>query len=220
MSFAEYVEADYRPWVVREARESAGPKWHVVLLCRLLNNLSAFTVEWTTDRREKRILAGGRTYLPAAPDALWHPAECLRPAAMQVSRLITSTGQVAIRGGRSMQQLSLTDYFEALHRLTSAGGLITDTGSAVFFPLRRFNPQALVLEDGSSLFERLCTIAVMVVVEDVDLAPSLLVRHLEHQRLNGLAASDATDARHMHSAYLLCIGRRELAPRLPGRRIW
>jgi hypothetical protein len=119
-----------------------------------------------------------------------------------------------------MRQLSLTDYFEALHRLTSDGGQTTDSGPAVFFPLRRFNPEALVLEDGSSLFERLCAIAELVVVEDVDLASSLLVQHLEQYRLDDLAASDATEARHMHSANLLCIGRRELAPCLPGRRIW
>jgi hypothetical protein len=220
MSFAEYVEADYRSWAVREAWEATTPKWHIALLCRLLNNLSAFMVEWTTDRSEKRILAGGRTGLLAASDAPWHPAECLRPDAVQASRLITSTGQVAIRGGCSMRQLSSTDYFEALDRLTCDGGQATDGGSAVYFPVRRFNPEALVLEDGSSLFERLCAIANLVVVEDVDLAPPLLVRHLEQHRLDGLAASDATDVGHMHSAYLLCVGRRELAPCLPGRRIW
>ena len=85
-----------------------------------------------------------RMYLPAAPDALWRPAECLRPVAMQAARLITSTGQVAIHGGRSMRQLSLTDYFEALHRLTCDGGQTVAGGSAVFFPVRSFNPEALV----------------------------------------------------------------------------
>jgi hypothetical protein len=58
------------------------------------------------------------------------------------------------------------------------------------------------------------------VVEDVDLAPALFVRHLEHHRLVGLAASDATDGRRMHSACLLCVARRDLAPFLPGRRLW
>ena len=220
MSFAEYVEADYRSWALREAREAATPKWHIALLCRLLNNLSTFSVEWTTDGSEKRMLAGARTCLPDAPNAAWQPVDCLFPDAMQPSRLVASTGQVALRGGRSMRQLSLTDYFEALHRLTSDGGQTTEGGSAVFFPLRRFNPEALLLEDGSSLFQRLCAIADIVVVEDVDLAPPLLVQHLERHCLNGLAASDVTDARHMHSAHLLCVGRRELAPRLPGRRIW
>jgi len=220
MSFAEYVQSDYRSWALREAREPARPKWHIALACRLLNNLSTFSVEWTTDDRELRMLAGARTCFAVGPKAAWQPVDCLSPDAMQPARLLASTGQVALRGGRSMRQLSLTDYFEALHRLTNGEGQTPDSAAAVFFPLRRFNPEALVLEDGSSLFERLCAIAELVVVEDVDLAPSLLVRHLEHHRLDDLAASDATDARHMHSAYLFCIGRRELAPRLPGRRIW
>lgn len=140
--------------------------------------------------------------------------------AMQASRLVVSTGQVALRGGRSMRQLSLTDYFEALHRLTCDAGQTVDGGSAVFFPVRRFNPEALVLEDGSSLFERLCAIADLVVVEDVDLAPPLLVRHLEYHHLGGLAASDATDGRRTHSGHLLCVARCNLALCLPGRRLW
>ena len=77
MSFAEYVEADYRSWALREAREATTPKWHVALLCRLPNNLSAFSVEWTTDRREQRILAGGRTYPQTTPQAEWRPVSCL-----------------------------------------------------------------------------------------------------------------------------------------------
>jgi len=119
-----------------------------------------------------------------------------------------------------MRQLSLTDYFEALHRLTQGEEQPIDGDSAVFFPVRRFNPDALVLEDGSSLFERLCTIAELVVVEDVDLAPPLLVRHLERHHLDGLAASDATDGRRTHSGHLLCVARRNLAPCLAGRRLW
>jgi hypothetical protein len=73
-------------------------------------------------------------------------------------------------------QTQVTDYFEALHRLMCDAGQTVDGGSAVFFPVRRFNPEALVLEDGSSLFERLRAIADLVVVEDVDLAPSLLAQ--------------------------------------------
>lgn len=220
MSFAEYVEADYRSWALREARKATTPKWHVALLCRLLNNLSRFSVEWTTDRREQRLLAGGRTCLQTLPHAAWHPVSCLCADAMRPSRLAVSTGQVALRGGRCMRQLSLTDYFEALHRLTQGVEQPIDGDFAAFFPMRRFNPDALVLEDGSSLFERLCTIAELVVVEDVDLAPLLLVRHLERHHLDGLAASDVTDGRRTHSGHLLCVTRRDLASCLPGRRLW
>jgi len=119
-----------------------------------------------------------------------------------------------------MRQLALTDYFEALHQLTQGEEQALDDNSAVFLPMRRFNPDALVLADGSSLFERVCAVANLAVVEDVDLAPSLLVRHLEDHRLGGLAASDATDGRRAHAGHLLCVTRRDLAPCLPGRRLW
>jgi len=220
MSFAEYVESDYRSWTLREARKATTPKWHAALLCRLLNNLSRFSVEWTTDRREQRLLGGGRTCPETISHAAWHPVNCLCADTMQPSRLAVSTGQLALRGGRSMRQLSLTDYFEALHQLTQGKKRPLDGKPAVYFPMRCFNPDALVLDDGSSLFERLCAVAKLVVVEDVDLAPPLLVQHLEDHRLGGLAASDATDGRRTHSGYLLCLTRRDLAPCLPGRRLW
>jgi len=220
MSFAEYVAADYRSWALQEARKTTTPKWHIALISRLLNNLSTFSIEWTLDLHEQRLLAGGRTGLPTSSRPIWHPVNCLCANATQPSQLLISTGQVAIRDGRSLRQLSLTDYFEALHRLTQSDEPPAGRDSTVFFPIRRFNPDALRLEDGSSLFERLCAIANLVVVEDVDLTPHFLVQHLEHHRLVGLAASDATDERYMHSAHLFCVTRREQAPCLPGRRLW
>ncbi|HUS45757.1 MAG TPA: hypothetical protein VM219_06970 [Phycisphaerae bacterium] len=220
MSVAEYIQADYKPWVLQEARRSASPTWHVALLCRLLNNLSTFTVEWSTDARERGALGGSRTDVFHAVHAPWRPTECLCPSAVRPSHLRVSNGQVEVRGGRSMRQLSLTDYFEALHSLASPEGPAVVPGDAVFFPLRRFDPGSLVLADGSSLLEQLCTVAELAIIEDVDLTPQLLKAHLDTHGLDCLAASDATDPRRMHSAYLLCVANRCLASCLPGRRIW
>jgi len=220
MSFAEYVEADYRSWILREAHGPWEVKWHVALLCRLLNNLSDFSIEWTADSDEQRMLAGKPIDLQPAPEAGWRPGTCLCPHIADPSRLLVSVGQVELRDGRSMRQASLTDYFEALHRLTQGAAPPIGDSSPLFFPVRRFNPGALVLHDGSSLFERLCAIASLVVVEDVDLAPTLLMRHLEGHHLGGLAASDATNRRRAHSSSLLCVAGRDRASCLPGRRLW
>lgn len=90
----------------------------------------------------------------------------------------------------------------------------------MFFPLRRFNPDALRLDDGSSLFEHLSRRADLVVIEDVDLTPELLRDHLEANGLHHLAASDPTHRNRMQTARLLCVTRRDLEAALPGRRIW
>jgi len=115
--------------------------------------------------------------------------------------------------------LRLTDYFEALYRLAGQSTPPSSDG-AVFFPVRRFNSEALTLDGGESLLEQLCRIADLVVVEDVDLTPDALVAHLETCGLDGVAASDATDFGRSHSAHLLCAVRRDLASCLPGRRLW
>ena len=80
--------------------------------------------------------------------------------------------------------------------------------------------EALILPDGSSMLDRLCRLAGMVVIEDVDLHAEVLIDHLKKCGLDHLAASDATDRVRMQSASLLCVCSRELETALPGRRIW
>jgi hypothetical protein len=217
MALAEYVPADYQSWVLAQSH-SALQKWDVVLVCRLLNNMSTFSIESTQDASELRLLAGdgGSSRSDSVP--CWPVTWSLEHG--QLPPLAVSTSQVALRGGRSMRQLSLSAYFEALGRLTDSGRAVPSGTPAGFFPLRRFNMEALVLADGSSLLEQLCAGASLVVIEDVDLSAELLKAHLGSHGLSGLAASDATDRRRMHSAQLLCITRRELAECLPGQRIW
>jgi hypothetical protein len=220
MSMAEYVQADYRCWVAQESSGSASPRWHVALLCRLLNNLSLFTVERTTDPREVRALAGGRIGRGLLDGAPWQPTTCLALGAEDSASLLVSNGYVEMRGGRSLRQLPLTDYFEALFRLTEGASPSLTSDGAVYFPVRRFNPEALTLDGSANLLERLCGIAELVVIEDVDLTPDGLASHLKICGLDGVAASDATGTGVSHSANLLCAVRRDMAACLPGRRLW
>jgi hypothetical protein len=220
MSFAEYVAADYRSWTLETAQDAVAAQWQVALVCRLLNNLSQFSVERTGDPGEHLMLAPARGGQLADSGEAGRPVLGRRPAVPHVSELAVSTGQVAMRGGLAMKQLAATDYFEALYRLACDAGRPPVAGPAVYFPVRRFNHDALRLADGSSLFERLSAVANLIVVEDVDLTPPALVHHLESHRLVGLAASDALDSQRGCSGSLLCVARRALASYLPGSRLW
>lgn len=66
----------------------------------------------------------------------------------------------------------------------------------------------------------LCSLADLILIEDVDCTARTLRRHLETLHLTDLAASDATDRKRMQGTNILCISRRENEQFLPGRRIW
>jgi hypothetical protein len=95
-----------------------------------------------------------------------------------------------------------------------------DDAGAIYFPIRRFNDSSLKLPSGASALDKLCSMADLCVIEDVDLQAGVLRRHLESHRLSALAASDVTDRVRMRSASLLCVCRREKSALLPGRQIW
>jgi len=65
LSMVEYVQADYKSWVVQERAKSGPPQWDVALMCRVLNNMGLFSVESTDDWREIAALSGGVSWCGA-----------------------------------------------------------------------------------------------------------------------------------------------------------
>lgn len=96
----------------------------------------------------------------------------------------------------------------------------TGLSTSLYFPIRRFNPAALLLPDGSSLLDRLSQLANLIVIEDVDLTGDILKNHLRESALHHLAASDATNRIRMQLASLFCVTRKACSATLPGRRLW
>ena len=216
LSMVEYVQADYKSWVTQEHAKSGPSQWDVALMCRVLNNMSCFSVEVTDDRREIAELSGETISRVAAT---FQPAYCLSEGVRAPDFLIASNAKANLRNGRSFQQLSLTDYFQTLRRVCH-GNDSARSGDRVFFPLRRLNQDALRLDDGRCLFEQLAAIADLVVIEDVDMDADRLYDYLDLNNPKDLAASDATDRRRMQLSNLLCFSRREHADLLPGGRLW
>jgi len=217
LSMVEYVPSDYRTWTTGQSEEGADKVWDVILMCRLLNNLSSFTIEYTDVAAEIAELAGG-TMPPG--ERSFMPHQCLDECVARPDLLIASNARARLRDGASFHQISLTDYFQALWLVGNSGDRPLPDASQMFFPVRRPNHEALCVSDGSSLFSKLAAIGDLVVVEDVDLDAEHLRSHLQTLGLNELAASDATDRRRMHSANLLCVTERTMANLLPGSRIW
>ncbi len=218
MSYISYQPTDYKTWIGSESARFDHETADVALLCRLLNNMSSLTIEQSVDPEVIRILQASRRLSEPSQD--YHPANCLGATAPDCSALIASNARVRLLGGTTYRQASLSDYYRGLWRISRGSSEKERPDPTIFFPLRRFNTNALILDDQTSILAHLADMAELVVIEDVDLTADLLREHLEANALDHLAASDATDRVRMQSARLLCVSRRERQAALPGRRIW
>ncbi len=217
MSYIDYQPADYMTWIAEESTRIDCHKSDVVLICRLLNNLSRTNIEHSSS---PDVVAEMTRVRNRPSPTIYHPADCLREPIPDCKSLIASNARVRLLDGTTFRQASLSDYYRGLYHISDQSGIALDDRRSLFFPIRRFNLEALILPDGGSILERLSRLAGLIVIEDVDLTAAILRSHLETLGLHHLAASDATDRVRMQSASLLCVTRRELESTLPGRRIW
>ncbi len=214
------VRADYVSWIQRRSANADDRPFHVILLCRLLNNASQFSVGWVDDWHQVRKLARRALDFYGWREGAYLPHVALRHSGLRPPDLLASNGRVPLLNGATFCQLSLSDYYRGLHMLTERPPPPDICRYAVFFPIRRFNEASLELPGGGSVLESLCAFSHAVVIEDVDLTSRILRRHMASRRLVDLVASDATDRSRMHTANLLCVAPKRHASILPGRRVW
>lgn len=218
MSYIDYQPADYKTWLANEDEQHERSSSDVVLICRLLNNLSRIDIEMSNAPDVHAALMRRRGEATSAAD--FHPADCLDGPNPNCASLTASNSRAKVFGGTTFRQASLSDYFRGLRRISQPWTPVSPPEDSLFFPLRRFDHDALMLDNGSSIFDQLCRRTELVALEDVDLTPELLQQHLEAKNLHHLAASDATDRVRIQTANLLCLTRREFESALPGKRIW
>lgn len=217
MSYIDYAPAPYKSWIEDERVHQGPPKYDVVLICRLLNNLSKIALECASSQEA---IVDGVISTDRNLPVRYHPADCLHKSCVDRGTLIASNARVKFGGGTTFRQASVSDYFKALYQLSNARLTGKLDKSDLYYPVRRFNQDSIFLPDGTSIFSALVRLANLIVIEDVDLSPDILREHLQTHSPGDLAASDATDRMRMQSASLLCVTRRGLASALPGRRIW
>jgi len=196
------------------------PRFDVALCCRLLDNLSSFSIGWVDDWYQVRKLSRRGLARRDWQRGSYLPHVCLAPKGSGATALLASNAKVPLINGTTFLQLSLTDYYRAIHLLTQGPPPADVRPEAVFFPIRRLGPSSLLLPSGDSALAALCSLSNLVVIEDIDLTPAILRRHLTASKSRDLAASDATNRSEMHGANLLCLSRKQFQDHLPGRRIW
>jgi len=212
-----FLGDDYRRWLARPGPLPACSGLRVALVSKLFNNLSRFSVcHCRTD-----VLSSASTGTPFVDGRKHLPSFCLAPDGVGPEALVISTSRLDLAEGRTFAQASLSDYYRALQfaLVDDREEVVSEDGA--WLPLRALDPGCLIAADGTSILARLLEHCDYLVIEDADLRPKDLVRHLRTFSLGGLAALDMTKALGLtgNQAFLLSNrGSGELS--LPGERVW
>ncbi len=115
----------------------------------------------------------------------------------------------------------MTRYYEALAATTRAPLPSLATRDTAWLPVRVFDQECLIAADGSSVLERLAQQCSCVIVEDQDMRPEDVLRHLRRFSLYDLAVLDMTQTMGLVTNYsYLMWFTTEPAPPVEGERIW
>lgn len=212
-----FLGDDYRRWLARPGPlpESSGIR--VALISKLFNNLSRFSV----CRCRTDVLSSSSTGTPFIDGRRHLPSFCLAPDGAGPEALVISTSRLGLAEGRTFAQASLSDYYRALQLALADGKEEEVSEDGAWLPLRALDPGCLIAADGTSVLARLLEHCDYLIVEDADLRPKDIVKHLRAFSLDGLAALDMTKTLGLigNHAYLLS-SKGEKKTSLPGERIW
>jgi hypothetical protein len=215
-----YSQADYLLWLHQQAPPESNCRFDVALICRLLNNLSAFRIDSSTNWRVIHKLGDEHLGEAAWINREFEPHNCLSRDNFSTENIFLKNSNVSMRGGKSYRHLSLSNYYKGLQLLSAGNASTDDPANVVYFPIRQFNPASLELPDGKSALEKLCNLARLVVIEDVDLTKRDLINHLIEHNLDNIAFSHIRRHNRVNSAQIFCLCNTEFQDLLPGTKTW
>lgn len=134
--------------------------------------------------------------------------------------ILLKNSNVLLKIGKSFRHLSLSNYYKGLQLLDSTDASNDGDTNAIYFPIRQFNSSCLQLPEGNSILGKLCDLAKLVVIEDVDLTKKILIEHLIEHNLENIAVSHVNRHNRINSAQVFCLCNTEFEDFLPGKRIW
>ncbi|MEN6459111.1 MAG: hypothetical protein ABFC63_09285 [Thermoguttaceae bacterium] len=174
-------------WVKKNA-DKPQMRFDVALLLRACDLFSRFSIDRMSYREANALIAQDKTRNLLDSHVL-HPAELIENN--NLGRIEHRIGRFIFKNGWTFRQFSLSDYFKAIHVVM--GGQLTADESHIYVPLRVFDEDILVLPSGRSIIGQLLTMANRLVIEDADLLPCHLDRHVRQFALDGLRITDLTE---------------------------
>ncbi|GAH14349.1 unnamed protein product, partial [marine sediment metagenome] len=169
----DYSQADYLQWIKEQKVTKEKYKFDIALICRLLNNLSTFELNFSNNWRMIHKL--GEEGLSKADwlNRRFEPHNCLSPDNLSTKYIFLKNSNVLLKIGESFRHLSLSNYYKGLQLLHNKDALNDSDTNSIYFPIRQFNPSCLQLSEGNSILGELCNLAKLVVIEDVDLTKKM-----------------------------------------------
>ncbi len=189
-------------WVDKNAGKPK-MRFDVALLLRACDLFSRFSIETVSYREANALIAHDKTRNCLDSQVL-RPAELIERN--NLGRIEHGIGRFIFKNGWTFRQFSLSDYFKAMH-VVMGGGLSADE-NLLYVPLRVFDDDVLVLPSGRSIIAQLLTMANQLVIEDADLMPYHLDRHLKQFALGGLSVKDMTERAKRRGATVFLVERK------------
>lgn len=219
ISYLVYSQADYLQWIQQQELTQGNYRFDVALICRLFNNLSGFELDSSHNWQVIHKLGEEKLGKAAWINRKYEPHNCLNPDHLSTKNIFLKNSNVLLETGKSFRHLSLSNYYKGLQFLHNEDAPVDGDANAIYFPIRRFNPACLQLPDGNSVLEKLCDLAKLVVIEDIDLTKKDLIQHLVEYDLENIVVSHVNRHNRTNSASVFCLCNREFADLLPGERI-
>jgi len=220
ISYLDYSQADYLQWVQEQKVTKGNFKFDIALICRLLNNLSTFKLNFSNNWRVIHKLGGEGSSKADWLNRRFEPHNCLNPDNLSTKNIFLNNSNILLKIGKSFKHLSLSNYYKGLQLLHNKDALNDSDTNSIYFPIRQFTPSCLQLPEGNSILEKLCNLAKLVVIEDVDLTKKILIEHLIEHNLESVAVSHVNRHNRINSAQVFCLCNAEFEDFLPGKRIW
>jgi len=220
ISYLDYSQADYLQWIQGQKATKENFIFDIALICRLLNNLSTFKLNFSNNWRVVHKLGEEGLSKAGWLNRRFEPHNCLNPNNLSTKNILLKNSNVLLKIGKSFRHLSLSNYYKGLQLLLNKDASNDGDTNAIYFPIRQFNSSCLQLPADNSILEKLCNLAKLVVIEDVDLTKKILIQHLIEHNLENIAASHVNRHNRINSAQIFCLCNTKFKDFLPGKRIW
>lgn len=211
--------ADYRQWLANgfDIPKAAGLR--IGLISRFFNNLSLFGIEAV---RPEIVTPSKNLQDPSWKSCL--PSACLAPDGSGEHSLVAENNSIWLGRRRSFRQLSLSNYFKAIYICTDSCLPDTDQSDigGVYLPMRSFNCDCLLTSNNDSVLKRMVEICKLVIIQDSDLTPEVLMDHLKSMDAQDISVIDTTRSLNLrrHFSYALASLEDAALKSIEGERIW
>ena len=151
ISYLDYSQADYLQWIQGQKTTKENFIFDIALICRLLNNLSTFKLNFSNNWRVIHKLGEEGLSKTDWLNRRFEPHNCLNPDNLSSKHIFLKNSNVLLKNGKSLRHLSLSNYYKGLQLLYDKDVSNDSDTNEIYFPIRQFNLSSLQLPEGNNI---------------------------------------------------------------------